>query len=155
MFWVLQFTMSKKHVVGGEVSRHKIIKKPNLKGLRIHGGFAHPDVRCAVLRFAAWLRKEVDFPVRVNVYLSLHPFLITRNGEKCFALIWIPDGDSKFPYIRIATGDYKQLRKKRGRDNALASYLCSLGHELIHYQQWVETDEIWEQGGGTACITFS
>jgi hypothetical protein len=40
------------------------------------------------------------------------------------------------PFIRIATGDYAALKAKSGRNNALASILCSLAHEIVHYQQW-------------------
>ena len=41
------------------------------------------------------------------------------------------------PYIRVATGDYRDLRRTRGRDNALAMYLGSFAHELVHYDQWL------------------
>ena len=50
------------------------------------------------------------------------------------------------PYIRIATGDYPAERRSRGRDNALASFLASMAHEVIHYRQWVETGDVWERG---------
>ena len=50
------------------------------------------------------------------------------------------------PYIRIATGDYPAIRRERGRDNALAEMIGCLGHEIIHYQQWIATGELWERG---------
>jgi hypothetical protein len=34
----------------------------------------------------------------------------------------------------------------QGRDNALAAILCSLAHEVVHYQQWVTTGEMHERG---------
>jgi len=49
------------------------------------------------------------------------------------------------PYIRIATGDYPQLKAKLGRDEALASFLHSLAHELVHYRQWLETNVLTER----------
>ena len=50
------------------------------------------------------------------------------------------------PYIRIATGDYLTLKRQHGRNDALASYIVSLAHEVVHYRQWVETGETWERG---------
>jgi len=52
------------------------------------------------------------------------------------------------PYIRIATGDYDELVREQGRNNALASYICSLAHEIIHYQQWITNGYTSEKGIG-------
>ena len=41
------------------------------------------------------------------------------------------------PYIRLAAGDYAALTAQRGKDNALASVLSCLAHELTHYYQWI------------------
>ena len=41
------------------------------------------------------------------------------------------------PYIRIATGDYEELKEEIGRDQALASILTVIAHELTHYFQWI------------------
>jgi hypothetical protein len=116
------------------------------KGLRIHGSRGHSEVRSCIIRFAKWIRKEKDFPVRVNVYLSPHPFIIANDDDKCVGYIWIPDNLDYFPYIRLATGDYEQRKKELGRDNALAGDLNTFCHELIHYWQWLETDRMWENG---------
>ncbi len=115
-------------------------------GMRIHGRNGHPEVRDALVRFAKWIRKEREFPVRVNVYLSPEERVIARNGDKYTGLIWIPDDPNLYPYIRIATGDYGERKREHGRDNALASDICTLCHELIHYWQWLEHDDIWERG---------
>lgn len=61
----------------------------------------------------------------------------TRAGLHGSASFFGPYNRAQEPYIRIATGDYLRLRKARGRDNALAAYICSLSHEVIHYQQWL------------------
>jgi hypothetical protein len=64
-------------------------------------------------------------------------------SASCFA----PWSKKYEPYIRIATGDYREYRAERGnRDDALAGYLVSLAHEVVHYRQWIETDEVWERG---------
>ena len=117
-----------------------------LSGLRICGHRGHPVVRRALVRFARWLRNEYEFPVLVRVYLSPHPYIIANDGERCVATIWIPDDENDYPYIRIATGDYVELRKESNRDDALAATIVSLAHEVIHYRQWIETNDQWERG---------
>lgn len=103
-------------------------------------------VRRSILRFAVWLRANFEFPVRVPVYLSPHDHLITLEGETATATFFAPWKPDVEPYIRIATGDYAKVSAERGRDNALAGYLASLAHEVIHYQQWVESGEVSERG---------
>ena len=115
-------------------------------GLRIRGQRGDTAVRSAVVRFAKWLRTRYDFPVRVPVYLSPRKRLVTMYGESVTASLFAPWKPDVEPYIRIATGDYPADRAQLGRDNALAGYLASLAHELIHYHQWVGTGSISERG---------
>ena len=68
------------------------------------------------------------------------------HTEECTASFFAPWDPDVEPYIRIATGDYPAEKRKRGRDNALAEYLCSLAHEIIHYRQWLEANRIHERG---------
>ena len=121
-------------------------KTPQKQGLRVIGQRGHPVVRQCLIRLAAWLRKEYDFPVRLNVYLSPHPFIFARDGEKCVGTIWIPDSEKEYPCIRLATGDYEGRKKQIRRDNALAGDIHLLCHLIIHYWQWLEKDDMWEQG---------
>ena len=113
-------------------------------GLRIRGHRGHPAVRAAFLRYASWLRTEIEFPLRVPVYLLPGKRVRTVDGQFASASIFLPW--SRRADIRVATGDYDELRRARGRDNALAAYLSSLSHEVVHYRQWVETGRSWEQG---------
>lgn len=115
-------------------------------GLRIRGEHGHPVVRRAVIRYAVWLREVFEFPIRVPVYLRPEGMLITLGGHEATATFFAPWDRDVEPYIRIATGDYPDMRRQRGRDNALASILCSVSHEVVHYRQWVETGDIWERG---------
>ncbi len=115
-------------------------------GLRIRGEHGHPVVRRAVIRYAVWMRRVFKFPIRVPVYLRPEKVLVTMDGEHASATFFAPWERDVEPYIRIATGDYPDLRRERGRDNALASILCSVSHEVLHYRQWVETGDIWERG---------
>jgi len=116
-------------------------------GIRIRGGRGNPHVRAALVRFAKWLRQEYEFPIRVPVYLFPSKQIVTMHGDRVSASFFAPFDRSVEPFIRIATGDYAQLKKELGRDNALAAFLQSLAHELVHYQQWVATGGTSERGG--------
>ncbi len=115
-------------------------------GLRIRGERGHPEVRDALVRFARWLRSEYEFPLRVPVYLSPREDLVKKDGSRVSASFFAPWDRTVEPFIRIATGDYLEYKAKNGRDNALASYLGSLAHEVVHYQQWIATGDMWERG---------
>ena len=41
--------------------------------------------------------------------------------------------------LGIAAGDYDDLCRKWGRDNALAAILNTIAHELTHYFQWINS----------------
>lgn len=120
--------------------------KPARSGIRIRGERGHPEVRAAFLRFAQWLRREYEFPVRVPVYLFPGAQIVTVHGDRVGASFFAPYDRHEEPRIRIATGDFEQLRKERGRDDALAVFLHSFAHELVHYQQWIEGKELSERG---------
>jgi hypothetical protein len=103
-------------------------------------------VAAALIRFAKWLRANFEFPMRVPVYLHPTPTITTIHGDVASASFFAPFDRNVEPYIRIATGDYRELKRDRGRDNALASYIISLSHEIAHYRQWLATGDTWERG---------
>lgn len=115
-------------------------------GLRIRGHRGDPEVRAALIRYARWLRNEYDFPIRVPVYLLPGRFVRKINGELCAALFFAPWRPDVEPHIRIATGDYREVKAEQGRDDALAGFIDAMSHEIVHYQQWIETGKIWERG---------
>jgi hypothetical protein len=82
----------------------------------------------------------------VPVYLSPRAFIVARDGQRVSASFFAPSDAGVEPYIRIATGDYPRLRRELGRDDGLAAFITSMSHEVIHYQQWIETGDVWEQG---------
>ena len=84
--------------------------------------------------------------MRVPVYLSPRELITTIHGTKVAASFFAPWNRNEEPYIRIATGEYPSLKKEIGRDNALAAFIDSMSHEVIHYRQWIETGDIWERG---------
>jgi hypothetical protein len=80
--------------------------------------------------------------------LSPRAEIVTMHGDTASASFVSPLDRNEEPYIRIATGDYPALKRECGRDDALAAFINSLSHEIVHYRQWVETGETWERGVG-------
>ncbi|MDG0795068.1 hypothetical protein OMP38_32755 [Cohnella ginsengisoli] len=111
---------------------------PARTGLRIRSlSGVHPEVRRACLEFAKWLRHSMEFPIRVIVYLKKDYRIRTRARQQVTASFFAPYDKNDEPYIRVATGDYEESLIEVGKDNALAGYLHSIAHELVHYQQWL------------------
>jgi hypothetical protein len=119
--------------------------KPNA-GLVIRGQRGNPVVRRALVRFARWARVHYEFPVHVPVYLHEKERHFTREKQWVSASFFAPYSRFEQPYIRIATGDYPSLRQARGRNDALAAFILSLCHEIVHYHQWIETGQTKETG---------
>lgn len=126
---------------------------PRRTGIRIRGHRGHPDVRDALIRYAQWLRREYDFPIRVPVYLQPGEYIIA-DGKQCSAAFFAPFNRNQEPFIRIATGDYSLLQRAEGRDNALASFIVSMSHEVVHYLQWLDTGDCWERGVARRAVSM-
>lgn len=121
--------------------------KPETRtGLRMRGQRGHPEVRRALNRYAQWLRRSYAFPIRVPVYLFPSSTIITQDGARVTASFFAPFKKDVEPFIRIATGDYPEQKRLRGRDGALAAYILSLSHEIVHYYQWLESGNVSEAG---------
>lgn len=98
----------------------------------------NPEVRRACLEFIKWLRTQMDFPIRVVIYLKRDYRIKNKDTkESVTATFFAPYTHDEEPYIRIATGDYDELLNEIGKDNALFSYLHSIAHEIVHYKQWL------------------
>jgi len=111
---------------------------PRRQGLRLRiDPDVHPDVKEAILKFAKWLRTEYYFPMRVPVYIKASKHIKALDGELVSATFFKPNCKWVEPYARVSTGDYMDMQAQRGRDNALASILMSIAHELTHYFQWI------------------
>lgn len=107
-------------------------------GLRIrYEKNVEPEVKRAIRECAEWLRLEYVFPKRVNMYVKSTERIKAKNGENVCGTFFRPADRDVEPYIRIATGDFSKLFEKWGKDNALASILRTIMHELSHYFQWL------------------
>lgn len=105
-----------------------------------------PEVKNACKCFAKWLRSEYYFPLRVPVYIKGTKYIKTMDGDRVVGSFFEPFEYTKEPYIRIATGDYTELKNSIGWDNALASILVTVAHELTHYFQWINNLQLTEIG---------
>ena len=106
----------------------------------------HSEVKRACSQFAIWLRTQYYFPLRVVVYVKGAKYIKTKDGENVVGSFFEPFSYLDEPYIRIATGDYDELTSVWGDDNALASILLSLAHELTHYYQWINSIQLTPTG---------
>ena len=108
------------------------------KGLRVrYDPFLDQEVERAIKEFIAWLRTEYVFPKRVRVYIKSVRRIRSKAGDLVCGTFFRPADRNAEPYICIATGDYLELVKKHGKDNALAKIIWSIAHELTHYFQWL------------------
>lgn len=113
------------------------------------------EVKEALKNFANWLRKEYYFPIRIPVYVKSKKRIQAKDGDLVCGTFFWPSDKKVEPYIRIATGDYDELKIKRGRDDALASILMSMAHELTHYFQWVNDLQLTEIGEERQATKYS
>ena len=106
-----------------------------------------PEVRRACKEFAAFLRREYYFPLRVVAYIKDKPKLRCMDGDTADGTFWrIEDDYTVEPYIRVAAGDYEERCAKRDKDSALIEILFTLAHELTHYFQWINSLKLTHKG---------
>jgi hypothetical protein len=116
-------------------------------GLRVkYDKEVNEEVKRACKEFCNWLRENYCFPIRVPIYIKSAKRIKAMDGEYVSATFFEPKDRDDEPYIRISTGDYEDMLKRRGKDNALAAILCSISHELTHYYQWINDIQLTEIG---------
>lgn len=105
-----------------------------------------PEVVRACKEFAAWLRTEYQFPLRIVVYIKAAEQIKARDGEMVSATILLPYDKQLEPFAKVSTGTYIDMVQRRGKDNALAAILRAIAHELTHYFQWINNLQLTEIG---------
>ena len=105
--------------------------------------------------FAAWLRNEYIFPVRVPIYFKNYVKLRCIDGATASAAFFRPDSYFDEPYIRIAVGDYRELCEDWGEIEALFAVLRDIAHELTHYFQWINRLELTAVGEERQATNYS
>lgn len=104
------------------------------------------DLKNACREFAKWLKEEYNFPLPIYIYLKNKNVLKTMDGDIAVGTFFEPASYSITPYIRAAVGDYDELLASLGRDNAVATILMVIAHEMTHYFQWINDITITEIG---------
>lgn len=103
------------------------------------------QVKLACKEFSKWLRKNYQFPAKVNVYIKANRFIISKKKEQVSATIFCPFDKDREPYIKISTGDYEEIKSNDGIYSAIMAILCSFAHEIVHYFQWNEDRQLKEK----------
>lgn len=105
------------------------------------------EVRRACKGFAAFLRREYFFPIRIVVYIKNKYKIVAMDGDEVYGVFWSMYDDYNIePSIRVAAGDYNDLCQKWGKDSALTAILLTIAHELTHYFQWINSLKLTEIG---------
>ncbi len=115
----------------------------------------NPEFRDACKRFAKWVRSEFHFPLRVPVYVKEQTYIKAKDGECVVGVFFEPYEYSVEPYIRIAAGDYDDLKNEIGKDNAIAAILSSIAHEITHYFQWINNLQLTDIGRERQATRYS
>lgn len=122
--------------------------------MRIEEG-VDAEVRRFCKSFAKWLRREFFFPIMVRVYVKSDYRIKAKDGEFVIGTFLWPGDYGREPYIRIATGDYYDLKKKRGAEEAMWAILISITHELTHYFQYVNRISLTKIGEERQATMYS
>lgn len=117
------------------------------KGLRIRiDKEVDSTVHKFCIEFSKWLRKEFEFPLRVNVYIKKDYRIRAKDGDMVVGTFWRPENYNGCPYIRLATGDYLELVQDRGEEDAMWEILRTFAHELTHYFQYINNLKLTLRG---------
>jgi len=124
------------------------VKRKNPGGLRIVSRKGvPPDVRRAILKFAAWLRLHYDFPIRLTIYLLPEEKVFSSSGEESISIFFEPieKTGKPYPYIKLATGDYQKLIQEGGNVYyALYTNVSSIILHVVQYFNWYY-DKKWSK----------
>ena len=104
------------------------------------------SVKQAIKNISNWLRKNYIFPIRLRIYVKSNTLIKARDGSKVPDLFFWPYNRDDEPYIKIATGDYDDLLKRLGKDDALATILFALLRNITHYFQWLNDTNLTATG---------
>ena len=113
------------------------------------------DLKLACRHFIQWVKKEYYFPIPLCINLKKQALLKTKDGGTAVGTFFEPTDDSVLPHIRIATGDYPDLLDSLGRDDAIATILTVIAHEMTHYFQWINALPLTERGRERQATQYS
>lgn len=102
-------------------------------------------IRLAFQEFRKWLKDNISFPIKINVYITAEYRVFTKDNIKATGIFGTPGTKNKYPYIKLATGDFDELAIKIGYYNGMMCILQTFAHEITHYQQWVSDKDFTER----------
>jgi hypothetical protein len=100
------------------------------------------SMRCALFKFATWLRAHFEFPIAFQC-ISLLVICPDAIGPKCSASFFARGVEVQSLTFRIATGDYTVLRAERGRNERLLHLSFRSHTKWCITSSWVATGEVW------------
>lgn len=89
-----------------------------------------------ILAFLEWFEQEYEMPEKLNMTITGARHIINIEGQKVLGTCYCPNDRSKSMSIKIATGDFFEMLKKEGKENAIYRIFHSILHELQHYYQF-------------------
>ena len=95
-------------------------------------------IKLACKEFAKWLKINMTFIVEIKVYISEDYKVITKKHIRACGIFGTASQENKYSYIKLATGDFKQMEEKDGEYSAIMTIIDTFAHEIIHYKQWIE-----------------
>ncbi|MFJ3330680.1 hypothetical protein [Enterococcus sp. NPDC086594] len=110
-----------------------------------------------IINYIEWLSKNYEFPLQVDINITGAKFVYNSiTVEKVIGTFYAPFDKAERSRIKISTGDFAQLMKLHGKDDAIFYILETISHEIQHYYQWVDDldfDEEDAEYGATELTT--
>lgn len=102
-----------------------------------------PQLKDIIIEFGTWLRKKINFPNRLFIYVRNKYKSKTNSDENFLASFFAPYNKDSNPYIRIDIENHKV----EGNDSKefRHSILISIAHEIVHYMQWIGNISFYEK----------
>ncbi len=123
-----------------------IIVKPNDSDIILHfDKNVNPYIKLAFKEFRKWLKNKISFPIKINIYVTSSYRVVTKKQIKATGIFTIPSTKNKYPFIKLATADFEDLKSEVGYYNGMMSILHTFAHEVIHYQQWIREQSFNER----------
>lgn len=102
-------------------------------------------VKLAFKEFRKWLKTKMIFAITINVYVTNTYRVTTKNHVEGTGIFGTPSSKNKYPYIKLATSDFEELKNEIGYYNGMMSILHTFAHEIVHYKQWIDNKAFREK----------
>ena len=138
----------KRHMDSSRVSPRSRVRIVFDKGI-------NEELKQACRDFVVWVKAEYYFPVPLCVRIKKQRILGTQDSDEAVGTFWEPVDHTTLPHIRVAVGDYSEILKELGRDDAIATILTVIAHEMTHYFQWINAIPLTERGRERQAVQYS